>query len=138
MNPWNVSSINHFIFFCCPECDIKVKDSQDFINHALEIHEQAKDSSSIKSEIKLKDREEDIFVLESKPIKRTAEHPVTNPIVKRRHVIEQIESHDDTVSQQVKEDDNNTDAAGDYPLADLNDHESDEVLNLISKQIKTH
>ena len=130
MNPWNVSSINHFIFFCCPECDIKVKDSQDFINHALEIHEQAKDSSSIKSEIKLKDREEDIIILESKPIKRKAEDPVTNPIMKRRHVIEQIESHDDTVSQQVKEDDNNTDAAGDTPLADLNDHESDETESL--------
>ena len=33
-NPWIVSSIFDFQFFCCPECDEKLQEKQDFINHA--------------------------------------------------------------------------------------------------------
>ena len=51
MNPWNVPNIQEFQFFCCPECDSKVKNSQDFINHALLLHEEAKDSLEIAQSI---------------------------------------------------------------------------------------
>ena len=51
MNPWNVPNIQEFQFFCCPECDSQIKNSQDFIKHALKDHEQAKDSLSMKTEV---------------------------------------------------------------------------------------
>ena len=34
INPWIASSIFEFYYFCCPECDEKSKDKQDFVNHA--------------------------------------------------------------------------------------------------------
>ena len=38
-NPWEVSSIYDFNFFCCPECDFKMKSDyraniQNFVDHA--------------------------------------------------------------------------------------------------------
>ena len=38
-NPWEVSSIYDFNFFCCPECDFKMKSNytmniQNFVDHA--------------------------------------------------------------------------------------------------------
>ena len=50
-NPWNVQSIQEFQFFNCPECDSQIKNSQDFIKHAVKDHEQAKDSLCMKSEL---------------------------------------------------------------------------------------
>ena len=37
-NPWEVSSIFDFSFFCCPECDTKSQNKQDFINHTFTYH----------------------------------------------------------------------------------------------------
>ena len=37
-NPWKVSSIYDFYYFCCPECDEKSQDKQEFINHASAYH----------------------------------------------------------------------------------------------------
>ena len=37
-NPWNFESIEDLLFYCCPECDMKSKDSQDLMNHALQSH----------------------------------------------------------------------------------------------------
>ena len=41
-NPWNVSSIFDFCYFCCPECDWKVTNThtgkQEFVNHASIYH----------------------------------------------------------------------------------------------------
>ena len=43
-NPWAVSSIFEFNYFCCPECDFstrsdfKTESIQEFINHALSHH----------------------------------------------------------------------------------------------------
>ena len=41
-NPWNVSSLENFLHFCCPECDMKSKNSQEFVKHANEDHNQLK------------------------------------------------------------------------------------------------
>ena len=46
-NPWDVTSLEDFLYYCCPECDIKTKDSQDFLNHAVTKHELAKVSLMI-------------------------------------------------------------------------------------------
>ena len=43
-NPWDVSSIFEFNYFCCPECDFKVRSDfntetkQQFVNHASSNH----------------------------------------------------------------------------------------------------
>ena len=37
-NPWEVTSIYDFYYFCCPECDCKSQNKQDFVNHASNIH----------------------------------------------------------------------------------------------------
>jgi hypothetical protein len=37
-NPWMVSSIFDFYYFCCPECDEKSKSKQDFVKHAYNLH----------------------------------------------------------------------------------------------------
>ena len=38
INPWSASSIFDFCYFCCPECDEKSKDKQEFVNHASAYH----------------------------------------------------------------------------------------------------
>ena len=40
-NPWGATNLAEFLFYCCPECDIKFKDSQIFVDHALKTHESA-------------------------------------------------------------------------------------------------
>ena len=37
-NPWNVTSIYEFYYFCCPECDCKLQNKQDFVNHTANDH----------------------------------------------------------------------------------------------------
>ena len=37
-NPWNVTNIDEFLYFCCPECDNKTQSRALFINHAYLHH----------------------------------------------------------------------------------------------------
>ena len=41
-NPWNVTHLNEFCFFLCPECDFKEKNQILFRNHAIETHRKAR------------------------------------------------------------------------------------------------
>ena len=43
INPWEVSTVTAFSFFCCPECNFRTKDVPPFLDHAIEKHPQAKD-----------------------------------------------------------------------------------------------
>ena len=43
-NPWLVTNLNEFLYFCCPECPLKNHYKEEFINHALEFHPKAKNS----------------------------------------------------------------------------------------------
>ena len=38
INPWNVTNVDEFLFYCCPECDSKHVTRDVFINHALLEH----------------------------------------------------------------------------------------------------
>lgn len=40
-NPWTVDSIYDFSYFCCPECETKCSNKQDFVNHAFNTHPHA-------------------------------------------------------------------------------------------------
>ena len=41
-NPWQVPSLDEYLFYCCPECDMKTKEYVKFYEHAVHRHEQAK------------------------------------------------------------------------------------------------
>ena len=43
MNPWNVDTLEEFLYFCCPECDLRDQSKVTFLQHALEKHPEAKD-----------------------------------------------------------------------------------------------
>ena len=40
-NPWDVSTIQDFLFYCCPECPYKSQDVQGFGTHAEELHPES-------------------------------------------------------------------------------------------------
>ena len=40
-NPWNVSNLETFHFYCCPECDQKCNTKDQFIDHAMTWHPKA-------------------------------------------------------------------------------------------------
>ena len=41
-NPWAVNQLEDFLYFCCPECDVKRRDSVSFIKHAITEHPYSK------------------------------------------------------------------------------------------------
>ena len=51
INPWTVSTFKEFLYYCCPECDIKTKEEASFFQHALEKHRQAKVALDVKVEL---------------------------------------------------------------------------------------
>ena len=40
-NPWNVTSIEEFHFYNCPECNVKYQDKEQFVGHAVLKHPKA-------------------------------------------------------------------------------------------------
>ena len=40
-HPWNVKNIEDFLFLCCPECEIKTKNVNHFIDHAIREHQSS-------------------------------------------------------------------------------------------------
>ena len=54
-NPWSVKELEEFLYFCCPECDVKDQSKETFIKHALDHHPNAKkclkDFMEIKREV---------------------------------------------------------------------------------------
>ncbi len=39
-NPWAVESLDDFLHYCCPECDVKSQYREFFVSHALLNHPQ--------------------------------------------------------------------------------------------------
>ncbi len=37
-NPWAVESVEDFLHYCCPECDVKSQSRDMFLDHALLNH----------------------------------------------------------------------------------------------------
>ena len=65
-NPWDVRSLDEYLFYCCPECELKTKEYEIFYNHAVIIHELAKqtlqptldDTEMVTEDIRDKDHSE--------------------------------------------------------------------------------
>ena len=43
VNPWNVTDLDDFLFYCCPECDTKHVTKDVFQHHALKEHQNARE-----------------------------------------------------------------------------------------------
>ena len=39
--PWNVESLEDFLYYCCPECNDRHQSRDDFLQHALKEHPDA-------------------------------------------------------------------------------------------------
>ena len=42
-NPWTVSCLEDFLFYCCPECNQQNKEREIFLHHVLDQHPIAKE-----------------------------------------------------------------------------------------------
>ena len=42
-NPWDVGNLEEFLYFCCPECDLKDRSKTHFLQHALTEHPKSKE-----------------------------------------------------------------------------------------------
>ena len=56
INPWLVSSFEEFHFYCCPECDKRTKELGQLYDHAVQVHQLAKDTLT-KSEVQIEAEE---------------------------------------------------------------------------------
>ena len=48
-NLWHVSDVSEFQKYCCPECQFKCEQFNDFRNHAIKTHELSKAVSFLKA-----------------------------------------------------------------------------------------
>ena len=81
-NPWNVPNVKDFLFYCCPECDIKVKYEQDFIKHALMLHEEAKDSSSMQNQDIVSNPSSPVPIIFKRKLEQDSELPCKSKVPK--------------------------------------------------------
>ena len=42
VNPWAVHYLEEFLYYCCPECEVKDQSKALFLQHALDKHPKAK------------------------------------------------------------------------------------------------
>ena len=42
-NPWEVENVEDFLYFCCPECDVKNHSRDHFLKHAFDQHPKSKE-----------------------------------------------------------------------------------------------
>ena len=74
-NPWlAAATLDEFLYYCCPECELKTKDHNHFYNHALQIHDKAKFAFDIEqTQDKVKDETKLEVIEESKDFEFKAE-----------------------------------------------------------------
>ena len=51
-NPWAVESLENFLYYCCPECDMKNTSREEFLEHALNQHPLVKECLPILTGVK--------------------------------------------------------------------------------------
>ena len=111
-NPWNVTSLDDFLFYCCPECDNRIVTKNDLIQHALKnhplfIHSEVVPKSATESENCMTDEQQPIQninlteAVNNEDISEEMEIEETKPeltassfVTKVNHEIIKIESSD--------------------------------------------
>ena len=71
-NPWSVENLEHFLYYCCPECEEKCQVAENFVAHALTYHPKSvaflQQFSSVKEEpIEQQEDYDDSNTLEKSP-----------------------------------------------------------------------
>ena len=83
-NPWNVDTLEEFLYYCCPECDLKSKDYTQFYDHAVHSHQKAKETLEPVYETELPDVSiEEDFKIEVKSEETPESDVESEPLVKR-------------------------------------------------------
>ena len=59
-NPWNVTNLDEFLYFCCPECDLRDQSKLQFLQHALEHHPKSKEYAQQFNEFVIKEEPREI------------------------------------------------------------------------------
>ena len=112
-NPWNVTSLDDFLYYCCPECDTKTVTKSEFIGHAVNNHPRSQDiidSLEGKGSKAVTDIENNVIHHESDVIDETMDIGETKPeltnsnfITKVKHEIIKVEPCVDDVNRRLKE-----------------------------------
>ena len=139
-NPWSAGNLNHFLYFCCPECDEKNQSQDLFLQHALGEHPKARhyfEKLKVKNEpldencldIKLIESENRIF----NSYDNTENDIITDDDFEYYNEMIKSENEEDIIKKENFENDEN------FPngsSTNFNEEISDEKLN--NKSVKSH
>ena len=102
-NPWNVPTLDKFLFYCCPECDNKYVTKSHFVEHALTSHQVSQEYipsilQNMMSAVTKPTRE-----IVTKPL---VNHPLLQNVISGSDLNEEIEVNDpekDVNFQEINE-----------------------------------
>ena len=91
MIPWGAENLDEFLFYCCPECDDKFKESQNFLDHAMHSHDNSnQDMETMPME--------NSFAMTTTPFVVSSETPLRVPgLIPETVKQEEFVSNDDSV-----------------------------------------
>ena len=89
-NPWIVSEVEHFLFFCCPECNFKERSKENFIQHALSHHPNSIDGLAH-------------FMVKSEKSNKTLELVPKHPTKVKKEILDQVNEDDNYYLEQTME-----------------------------------
>ena len=64
INPWAVETLDTYLYYCCPQCDLRCKNKTVFVEHAYETHPESKNVISdpeVACQVQIKIEPEDEF-----------------------------------------------------------------------------
>ena len=102
-NPWNVENLEEFLYFCCPECDLKDQSKMQFLQHALNQHPNAKGSVQK-------------FIIKEETFEDSEEFPYLNDINFSEEYDNPIEDYNELLKCEIKE--------------EPTDHNNEELMNV--------
>ena len=59
-NPWGIEDLKEFLYYCCPDCDVKEKDEDKFLQHAVKEHSESKLDIDEESKLDIEEFMDDI------------------------------------------------------------------------------
>ena len=89
-NPWIVSEVEHFLFFCCPECDFKERSRENFIQHALSHHPNSIDGLAH-------------FMVKSEKSDKKLELAPKHPTKVKKEILDEVNQDDNYYLEQTME-----------------------------------
>ena len=99
-NPWKVSSLDEFLFYNCPECDVKAKEKEVFSNHAIEKHHFAREvlTKNLHTEVFIKHELEEATAQQYSFKCELCQFSSNNS----QEIIEHVQSHNDSLHSRKK------------------------------------